>query len=103
MEPLLVEMKWICKEFPGVRALHNVNFSLKKGEILGLIGENGAGKSTLMKVLTGVYPQNAGGIFYNGTPLALKKPGDAYGVGISIIFQEFNLCPNMSAMENIFS
>jgi len=102
MEPLLVEMKGICKEFPGVRALHNVDFSLKKGEILGLIGENGAGKSTLMKVLTGVYPQNAGEIFYNGKPLALKKPGESYKVGISIIFQEFNLCPNMSAMENIF-
>lgn len=102
MEPLLVEMKGICKQFPGVRALHEVDFTLKKGEILGLIGENGAGKSTLMKVLTAVYPHDAGTITFNGEPLNLKRPGEAYHKGISIIFQELNLCPNLSAMENIF-
>ncbi len=102
MEPLLVEMKGIVKQFPGVLALNNVNFFVKKAEILGLIGENGAGKSTLMKVLTGVYPYNAGEIYLNGERLELKNPGEAYHRGISIIFQEFNLCPNLSAMENIF-
>lgn len=102
MTPLLVEMKGICKQFPGVRALDNVNFSLRPGEILGLIGENGAGKSTLMKVLTGVYPCDAGEIVYNGEKVAFKNPREAYQRGISIIFQEFNLCPNLSAMENIF-
>ena len=95
-------MRGICKQFPGVRALHEVDFTLKKGEILGLIGENGAGKSTLMKVLTAVYPHDAGTITFNGEPLNLKKPGEAYHKGISIIFQELNLCPNLSAMENIF-
>jgi ABC-type sugar transport system ATPase subunit len=102
MQAKLVDMKGICKEFPGVRALNNVDFTLEKGEILGLIGENGAGKSTLMKVLTGVYPPEAGEIYYQGERLQLTNPGDAYAHGISIIFQEFNLCPNLSAMENIF-
>lgn len=102
MEPLLVEMKGITKQFPGVLALNNVDFTVRKGEILGLIGENGAGKSTLMKILTGVYSPDAGEILYKGAPLVLKNTGDAYRHGISIIFQEFNLCPNLSAMENIF-
>ena len=102
MQPVLVEMKGISKEFPGVRALKDVDFTVAKGEILGLIGENGAGKSTLMKVLTGVYPAESGEIFYQGQRLHLTNPGEAYRQGISIIFQEFNLCPNLSAMENIF-
>ena len=102
MKPLLVEMKGISKQFPGVLALDQVDFSVGKGEIVGLIGENGAGKSTLMKVLTGVYPANAGTIEYQGDTVAFRNPGDAYHKGISIIFQEFNLCPNLSAMENIF-
>ncbi len=102
MQPVLVEMKGICKEFPGVRALNNVDFTVAEGEILGLIGENGAGKSTLMKVLTGVYPAEAGEIHYQGRQHQFTTPGDAYDHGISIIFQEFNMCPNLSAMENIF-
>ncbi|MFO7570408.1 MAG: sugar ABC transporter ATP-binding protein [Smithellaceae bacterium] len=102
MEPLLVEMQGITKAFPGVLALEQVDLTVRKGEILGLIGENGAGKSTLMKILTGVYQADAGAITYKGERFALKEPGDAYRNGISIIFQEFNLCPNLSAMENIF-
>ena len=98
----LVEMKKITKEFPGVRALTDVDFTIGSGEIRGLIGENGAGKSTLMKILTGVYPCDAGEINYQGQPLRLKKPGESYSKGISIIFQEFNLCRNLSVMENIF-
>jgi ABC-type sugar transport system ATPase subunit len=102
MEPLLVEMKGITKQFPGVLALNNVDFTVQQGEILGLVGENGAGKSTLMKILTGVHHPDAGEIYYHGERLVLKNTGDAYRQGISIIFQEFNLCPNLSAMENIF-
>lgn len=102
MDSVLVEMHGIIKQFPGVLALDHVDFSVCKGEIVGLIGENGAGKSTLMKVLTGVHSCDSGTISYHGAPLALKNPGDAYQKGISIIFQEFNLCPNLSVMENIF-
>ena len=95
-------MHQISKQFPGVRALRDVNFSIKEGEIVCLLGENGAGKSTLMKILTGVYKQDCGTIYYRGEELVLNNPKDAYERGINIIFQEFNLCPNLSAMENLF-
>ena len=102
MSDNLIEMKGISKEFPGVRALSDVDLSIGKGEIVCLLGENGAGKSTLMKILTGVYKPDSGCIFYNGEVLELTGTRDAYERGINIIFQEFNLCPNLSAMENIF-
>ncbi|MCK9547666.1 MAG: sugar ABC transporter ATP-binding protein [Sphaerochaeta sp.] len=98
----LVEMRQISKQFPGVRALRDVDFSIREGEIVCLLGENGAGKSTLMKILTGVYKQDCGTIYYRGQELVLNNPKDAYERGINIIFQEFNLCPNLSAMENLF-
>lgn len=98
----LVEMKNITKRFPGVRALEEVDFTVQNGEILCLLGENGAGKSTLMKILTGVYKADEGSIAYKGRELCLNSPRDAYERGINIIFQEFNLCPNLSAMENVF-
>lgn len=102
MENFLIEMRNIHKKFPGVYALNNVNFSIKKGEILGLMGENGAGKSTLMKILTGVYHADQGEIFMEGKKLLLKDTRDTYEHGISIIFQELNNCPNLTAVENIF-
>jgi ABC-type sugar transport system ATPase subunit len=102
MSKNLVEMKGISKYFPGVRALRNVDFDVKKGEIVCLLGENGAGKSTLMKILTGVYKPDGGCIYYDGGALDLHSTREAYEQGINIIFQEFNLCPNLSAMENIF-
>ncbi len=95
-------MRQISKQFPGVRALRDVDFNIQEGEIVCLLGENGAGKSTLMKILTGVYKQDCGTIYYRGEELALNTPKDAYERGINIIFQEFNLCPNLSAMENLF-
>jgi ABC-type sugar transport system ATPase subunit len=102
MDGFLLEMRNITKQFPGVRALHNVNFSIKKGEIVCLLGENGAGKSTLMKILTGVYKPDCGSIYYEGKEFQLTGPRDAYERGINIIFQEFNLCPNLTTMENLF-
>ncbi|MDX9934484.1 MAG: sugar ABC transporter ATP-binding protein, partial [Sphaerochaetaceae bacterium] len=102
MAEFLIEMRQISKQFPGVRALRDVDFSIKKGEIVCLLGENGAGKSTLMKILTGVYKQDCGSIYYEGEEIHLTGPRDAYERGINIIFQEFNLCSNLSAMENLF-
>jgi ABC-type sugar transport system ATPase subunit len=102
MSEFLVEMKGISKNFPGVKALNKVDFNIEKGEIVCLLGENGAGKSTLMKVLSGVYRTDGGAIHYDGEILKLHSTRDAYRRGINIIFQEFNLCPNLSAMENIF-
>ncbi|MGE4318746.1 MAG: sugar ABC transporter ATP-binding protein [Deferribacterales bacterium] len=98
----LLEMKNICKEFPGVKALDNVSLSIPAGEVLALLGENGAGKSTLMKILSGVYTKDSGEILYNGKPFTVKDPKDAQKKGIAIIHQELNLIPELTVGENIF-
>lgn len=100
----ILEMRGITKEFPGVKALDNVNMTVRRGEIRALVGENGAGKSTLMKVLSGVYPHGTydGEIFYNGKPVAFRGIADSEHVGIVIIHQELTLVPLMSIAENIF-
>lgn len=100
-KPLLA-MKGIVKEFPGVKALKAVDFSLQPGEIHALLGENGAGKSTLMKVLSGVYSQDAGEIWLDGRPVRFAGPREAQALGIGIIHQELNLVPELTVMENIF-
>lgn len=104
MSDYILEMKQITKEFPGVKALDNVNFKVKRGEIHCLVGENGAGKSTLMKVLSGVYPHGtySGDIIYNGEIQNFKKIADSEEKGIVIIYQELALIPELSIYENIF-
>jgi simple sugar transport system ATP-binding protein len=100
-EPI-IKMAKIEKSFPGVKALQQVDFELAAGEIHGLMGENGAGKSTLIKVLTGVYKADSGQIFLDGQPIRIKSPEHAQKIGISTVYQEVNLCPNLSVAENIF-
>jgi simple sugar transport system ATP-binding protein len=95
-------MQGICKSFPGVRALHNVNFTLKRGEVHGLMGENGAGKSTLIKVMTGVYEKDAGEIKVEGKPIHFRSPQDAQDFGVGTVYQEITLCPNLTVAENMF-
>ncbi len=102
MSDYILEMKHVRKEFPGVVALDDVSFSVKRGVIHALIGENGAGKSTLMKVLNGVYPATSGEIFLNGQQLDISGVKQAQAAGISIIYQEFNLINTLSVAENIF-
>ena len=99
---VMLEMTGIEKRFPGVHALKNCHFDLKKGEIHALIGENGAGKSTLMKILTGVYGKDGGTILYNGEEINVTTPKEAQNLGISIIHQELNLMPDLTAAQNIF-
>ena len=99
---VMLEMTGIEKRFPGVHALKNCHFDLKKGEIHALIGENGAGKSTLMKILTGVYGKDGGTILYNGEEINVTTPKEARNLGISIIHQELNLMPDLTAAQNIF-
>jgi len=99
--PLLV-MTGISKRFPGVQALDSVDLELYEGEILGLIGENGAGKSTLMRILGGDYPADAGTIRLNGKPIAPRDVRESMSLGISIIYQELNLAPNLDIASNIF-
>lgn len=98
----LLRMEHVSKSFPGVQALQDVSLEVGHGEILGLIGENGAGKSTLMKILSGVYQMDQGAIYLDGVPVTIQNPHQGQQLGISIIYQEFNLMPNMSVMENIF-
>ena len=101
---VVLAMRGICKSFPGVRALHNVDFTLRKGEIHALMGENGAGKSTLIKVLTGVYTKDAGRICVDGTEkeISIRSPQDAQENGISTVYQEITLCPNLTVAENMY-
>lgn len=104
MNQIVLKMEQIVKEFPGVRALNEVNFEARAGEVLALMGENGAGKSTLMKVLSGVwpYPTYNGDIYIDGQLKRFANTRDAEAVGIAIIYQELNLIPEMSVAENIF-
>ena len=98
----LLVMEHVDKQFPGVIALKDVQFSLKAGEIHALLGENGAGKSTLIKVLTGVEHMDAGTVLMEGKPISIKSPLEAQKHGISTVYQEVNLCPHLSVAENIF-
>ncbi|MDR1703521.1 MAG: ATP-binding cassette domain-containing protein, partial [Clostridiales bacterium] len=98
----ILTMRNITKTFPGVRALHKVDFNLRKGEIHALMGENGAGKSTLIKALTGVYPMDEGEITIGDRKTAVSSPQDAQRKGISTVYQEVNLCPNLTVAENLF-
>ena len=102
MENLLLEMRQIDKVFPGVKALSSVDFTLRAGEIHSIMGENGAGKSTLIKVLTGVYPRDGGSIYMEGKAIAPRTPKEAQEAGISTVYQEVNLCANLTVTENIF-
>lgn len=98
----LLEMKGITKKFPGVLALDKASFNLRKGEVHALIGENGAGKSTLIKILSGAYQMDEGEIIINNEKVSIQNPGEAQELGISVIYQEFNLIPYLTVAENIF-
>ncbi|WP_422446604.1 sugar ABC transporter ATP-binding protein [Thermoanaerobacterium sp. DL9XJH110] len=98
----LLEMKGICRSFPGVKALDDVDLILNSGEVLALLGENGAGKSTLIKILGGIYRKDSGEIHIEGRKVEFNSPHDALKNGIGIIHQELSLIPHLSVRENIF-
>ncbi len=100
--PLALEMRHISKTYPGVRALDDVSLEVRQGEIHAVVGENGAGKSTLMKILAGAQPKDSGEILIDGKPVHIETPQQAMDLGVSIIYQEFNLVPYLNAAENIF-
>ena len=104
MSDYILEMKSITKEFPGVKALDQVSFQVRRGEIHCLVGENGAGKSTLMKVLSGVYPFGTygGSIVLNGQIQQFRHVSDSEKQGIAIIYQELALFPELPIYENLF-
>ena len=102
MSEFVLEMEEIHKSFPGVKALDNVKFNLKLGEVHALLGENGAGKSTLIKILMGIFKQDSGNIFIEGKPVQVQNPRHAAQLGVSAVFQELSLVPNLTVAENIF-
>ena len=98
----LMEVRNIDKSFPGVKALDDVSVKFYPGEVNAVVGENGAGKSTLMKVMVGAYKQDEGTILFQGQAVSFNHPIDAQKMGISIIYQEFNLLPERTVAQNIF-
>jgi monosaccharide-transporting ATPase len=98
----VLQLKGIHKKFPSVHALKGVDFTLRAGEIHALLGENGAGKSTLIKVMTGVYQRDGGDILLDGIPIFPNNTGDAQALGISTVYQEVNLLPNLTVAHNIY-
>ena len=98
-----LEFRGIGKSYPGVRALDNVNFKVEGGKVLALLGENGAGKSTLLKILSGDQQPTDGEILVDGKPVVFNSPHDAHAAGISVIYQERQLMPSMSVMENVYA
>jgi ribose transport system ATP-binding protein len=98
----LLRLEDISKSFPGVRALHGVHLEVCRGEVHALLGENGAGKSTLMKILSGAYARDSGRILWDGREVEIRSPREAQALGIGIIYQEFNLVPQLSIAENVF-
>lgn len=101
MEDIL-RLNNICKSFPGVNALTDVNLTIKKGEVHALVGENGAGKSTLMKIISGAYKKDKGTIWFDGRDVEITSPKQSELMGISIIYQELNLIERISVAENVF-
>jgi ABC-type sugar transport system ATPase subunit len=101
MEPLL-EMKNISKYFGGLCAVSRVNFSVGRGEVVGLVGDNAAGKSTLMKILAGAYSPSEGEIYFEGVRVRFHDPQDARGTGIEMLFQDLALVPELDVAENLF-
>lgn len=102
MADLLLQMRGICKTFPGVKVLDRIDFDLRPGEVHALMGENGAGKSTLMKILIGIHQADEGSILVNGQPVQIADPRDAQDLGIAMIHQELNPVRDMQVFENIF-
>ncbi len=99
---VILEVQNVSKSFPGVKALDNVSFELRRGEVHALVGENGAGKTTLMKILSGVYRADQGTIRYKGKEVAFRDVTEARKAGIGIIYQELNLIPHLTVAANIF-
>ncbi len=102
MGEVLLKAQGICKAYSGITVLDHVELTVRKGEVHALLGENGAGKSTLMKILTGIVKQDEGSIIYRGEPLWIHHPQEIQKYGIGIVYQEFNLLPDLTVAENIF-
>ena len=99
----ILQIENINKYFPGVHALKDVSFKIKKNTIHGLVGENGAGKSTLIKVLSGVYKSDSGSIFLEGNEIKIENPKESFRAGISTIYQELSVINDLTVSQDMFS
>jgi D-xylose transport system ATP-binding protein len=98
----LLELRGVSKRFGAVRALDDVDFELRGGEVVGLVGDNGAGKSTLVKVMSGIQPPDAGEYLFEGERRRVATPGDAAGLGVATVYQDLALCDNLDVVANLF-
>lgn len=99
---ILLAARGVTKYFGAITALNNVNFEVRAGEVLGVVGDNGAGKSTLMKILSGLYTPSEGDLVFEGRPVKFHSPRDARNLGIEMVYQDFALAGNMAIYENIY-
>src|SRR4051795_8317595 len=98
----LLALEGVSKRFGPVQALEGVDFSVRAGEVVALVGDNGAGKSTLVKVISGIHGADSGRILFDGRPVTIAKPSDAVGLGIATVHQDLALCDNLDVVENLF-
>lgn len=101
-QKVILRAEKINKSFPGVKALSDVSFDLREGEVHILMGENGAGKSTLMKIFSGLYSVDSGKIYIDEKPVVIRNTKDSQDLGIAIIYQEFNLIPELTVAQNVY-
>src|SRR4051794_30087766 len=100
-QPLL-ELRGVSKAFGSVQALRDVDFEVRHGEVMALVGDNGAGKSTLIKCIAGIHPMDEGELFFDGEPISIHSPKEAARLGIEIVYQDLALCDNLDVVQNMF-
>ena len=101
-ESPLLELRGISKSFGSVQALTDVDFEVREGEVMALVGDNGAGKSTLIKCVAGIHPMDEGQIFFDGNPVSIHGPRDAANLGIEVVYQDLALCDNLDVVQNMY-
>src|SRR3954453_2993869 len=98
----LLELRGVSKSFGSVQALTDVDFEIREGEVMALVGDNGAGKSTLIKCIAGIHPMDHGEILFEGAPVSITGPRDAAKLGIEVVYQDLALCDNLDVVQNMF-
>jgi D-xylose transport system ATP-binding protein len=101
-EPPVLELRGVTKSFGSVQALTDVDFEVRRGEVMALVGDNGAGKSTLIKCVAGIHPMDHGQVFFDGRPVSIHGPKDAAKLGIEVVYQDLALCDNLDVVQNMY-
>ena len=101
-EPPVLELRGVTKSFGSVQALTDVDFEVRHGEVMALVGDNGAGKSTLIKCVAGIHPMDEGQVFFEGQPVSIHGPKDAAKLGIEVVYQDLALCDNLDVVQNMY-